>query len=68
MDKDGQKFSKKSLQKPIHKEEYIWQKLKLLALEKQYGTLKCEVKFHAGRIVEIRVAEVVTLLRASDPT
>jgi hypothetical protein len=64
MDDKPQKFSKKSLQKPINRQEYIWQKLKILAVEKRHGVLKCEIKIRDGNIEEIRTQEIVTILRA----
>jgi len=64
MNSESQKFSKKTLQKPINKQEYLWQKLKILAIEKKHGVLKCEIKISDGKIVEIRAQEIVTILRA----
>ncbi|MCK4784004.1 MAG: hypothetical protein KAV87_09655 [Desulfobacteraceae bacterium] len=64
MDGNNKKFSKKSLQKPINKQEYLWQKLKILAVEVRHGVVKCEIKISDGKIVEIRAQETIKILRA----
>lgn len=44
--------------------DIIWERLKAIAKDKQFGTLKCEVVIHAGRITEVRHQEFIGVIRA----
>jgi hypothetical protein len=61
---DAANNTKTGLTNAAERQENIWRKLKLLAFEKQYGSLKCEVVIHAGHIVEIRHQDFIGSIRA----
>jgi hypothetical protein len=59
----SEKKTKKPLTSPEIRHDTILCKLKLLAQEKQFGKLKCEIVIHAGYISEIRHSEFEGVIR-----
>jgi hypothetical protein len=54
---------KKELTSPEGRENNIFQQLKDVAREKQFGSLKCEILVHQGHIVEVKHQPFVSVIR-----
>ena len=54
---------KKVLTQAEQRENNIFLKIKDLARDKKFGTLKCVIKFHEGHVVEVRPEVMIAVIR-----